>query len=190
MVPWFYRGRDHDSVARIVKRFKRAMSDPKHIVVGGLCLPMDVEALESLPVNPGGVMKFDFVFRFIRFAARYEETTEGGHVKLVGDVGPLPFTAEAPAARAGLAQIVLEASDVLGPSFRFTQGRIVLGRDFAIERPVTASKLIGTVATFLVPAIPYLDLIALYIRPPLAPAKPGEPALRPEWRRKALAKAR
>lgn len=169
----------------------QAMSHPKHVVVGGLCLPLDVEALTSLPVEPGGVMTFDFVFRSIRFAVRYEEGQENGSLRLAGDLGPMPFTAESPAARAGLATIVLEAADLLGPSFRLAGGRILLGREFTIDRPVTACKLIAAVASMLVPAIPYLDLIAVYIRPPLAPAAPGERALRPEWRRtKAKAGAR
>lgn len=169
----------------------QAMSHPKHVVVGGLCLPLDVEALKSLPVEPGGVMTFDFAFRSIRFAVRYEEGPDGGSLRLVGDLGPMPFTAESPAARAGLAAIVLEAADLLGPSFRQAEGRILLGREITIDRPATASKLIAAVAGILVPAIPYLDLIAVYIRPPLALSAPGERALRPEWRRnKAKAGAR
>lgn len=164
------------------------MPQPNHVVVGGLCLPLDVEALESLPVNPGGVIRFDFSYRNIRFAIRYDELDHGGLVKVVGDTGPMPFSAEAPAARAGLSQIMLAANDHLGPRFRLAAGRILLGNEITVERPVTATKLIGAVASLLVPATPYLDLIAIYLRPPLEPAKPREPALRPEWRRKPLTK--
>lgn len=168
------------------------MSHPERVVTGGLGPPLDVEALEALPVDAGGLIQFDFAFRSIRFVARYQEHPaeggSGGRLKLAGDVGPVPFTAEAPAARAGLAQIVLDAADLLGPSFRFIDGRIVLANQFDIEHPVTASKLISVAARFLVPAIPYLDLIAVYLRPPLAPHQPGEAALRPEWRRKAAAR--
>lgn len=163
------------------------MPDPKHVVIGGLSVPLDVEALESLPVNPGGLIQFDFSHRHILFAIRYQEQETDGLLRIVGDAGPLPFSAEAPAARAGLVQIMLEANDVLGHRFRLADGRILLGAEMIIDRPVTATKLIGAVAQVLVPAIPYLDLIAVYIRPPLAPAAPGQPALRPEWKRKALA---
>lgn len=161
---------------------------PKHLVVGGFCLPLDIEALESLPVNPGGVFQFDFVFHDIRFALRYEEHEEHGSLRMVGDVGPMPFSAESPAARAGLNQIAAAANQVLAARFRITLGRVVLGMEETVERPLTATKLIAQVAAVLVPAIPYLDLIAVYIRPPLAPARRGEPALRKEWRHKTLPK--
>ncbi len=163
------------------------MPDRKHVVIGGLCLPLDVEALESLPVDPGGLIQFDFAYQNIRFAVRYAEGETDGILKIVGDVGPLPFSAEAPAARAGLVQIVLAANDVLESRFRLVDGRILLGAETNIDRPVTATKLIAAVAAALITAQPYLDLISVYIRPPLAAAAPGEAALRPEWRRKPIA---
>lgn len=164
------------------------MADPKHLIVGGMCLPLDIEALESLPINPGGVFQFDFIFHHIRFAIRYEEHDAHGSLRVVGDVGPLPFSAESPAARAGLNQIMSRANEVLAAKFRLGLGRIILGCENEIERPVTATKMIATVACHLIPCVPYLDLIAIYIRPPQAPAKRGEPALRREWRHKALPK--
>ena len=53
---------------------------------------------------------------------------------------------------------------------------------------MTVTNPIAAVAAALIPAVPYLDLIAVYIRPPMAPARRGEPALRREWRHKALPK--
>lgn len=152
---------------------------PKHLIVGGMCLPLDMEALEALPINPGGVFQFDFTFHDIRFAIRYEEKDEHGQLRVVGDVGPMPFSA-------GLNQIMRAGNDALQSRFRVAQGRVLLGTEVDIDRPVTATKLISAVAMLIIPATPYLDLIALYLRPPMAPAKPGLPALRPEWRRKAL----
>lgn len=164
-------------------------SPPKHVIVGGFCLPLDIESLEALPVDPGGVFKFDFTFHHIRFAIRYEEEQEHGSLRIVGDVGPMPFSAESPVARAGLAQIIGAANSVVKTQFKVTQGRIALGTELTINRPVTATKLIAAVAAALIPCTPYLDLIATYVRPPMmAPAKRGEPALRPEWRRRTLPK--
>jgi hypothetical protein len=160
------------------------MSEIKHVVIGGMCLPLDVEALESLPINPGGVIQFTFLFANISFAARYDEGERGGRLRLVGDVGPLPYSAESPEARAGLAQIIRAANDVLGPCFRTAQGRILLGADEQIAHPVTAVSLISRVAASLIPATPYLDLISVYVRPPLEKARPGTSAVRPEWRRR------
>ena len=163
-------------------------SSPKHLIVGGFSLPLDIETLEALPVNPAGVFQFDFTFHDIRFAIRYEEQDDHGALRIVGDVGPMPFSAESPAARAGLNQIIRAANDVLNARFRVAQGRVVLGVEQQVAHPVSVTKLIATVAADLIPALPYLDLIAVYIRPPMAPAKRNEPALRREWRHKALPK--
>jgi hypothetical protein len=138
---------------------------------------------------PGGILQFDFTYRHIRFACRYQDDENGGILRLAGDAGPLPYTAESPAARAGLGTIVADANDLLGPTFRFSQGRILLIASCPVSRPLTASAVVAAVAAVLLPATPYLDLISVYVRPPCAPAKPGESALRPEWRRHRLAKA-
>ena len=160
------------------------MAQAKVLSIGGIALPLDIEAMEVLPMAEGGSIQFDFTYRHIHFIARYQESDGKGALKLVGDAGPLPFTAESPAARAGLGQIVVQANDVLGSTFRFAHNRIALQVDgIEVQRPVTATHIIAAIATVLVPATPYLDLIAVYVRPPLAPAAPGEPALRPEWRK-------
>ena len=52
-----------------------------------------------------------------------------------------------------------------------------------MPRPLTATVLVTAATNFLIPARPYLDLIAEVVRPPLAPAKPGESSVRPGWRR-------
>jgi len=160
------------------------MAQAKVLSLGGIALPLDIEALEALPMAEGGTIQFDFAFRHIRFVAHYQETDGKGVLKLVGDLGPLPFTAESPAARAGLGHIVVDANDALGSTFRFADNRIALQvDDIPVPRPVTATHIIAAIAAILVPTTPYLDLIAVYVRPPLAPAKPGEPSLRPEWRK-------
>lgn len=164
------------------------MAEPKKLTMGGIALPLDIDSLETLPIPPGGVIQFDFTYRFIRFTCRYQNDEGGGTLRLAGDVGPLPFTAESPAARAGLGQIVIEANDLLGPTFRFSQGRILLVAGEPVHPPLTASHVIAAAATILIPAAPYLELISVYVRPPLAPARPGESALRPEWRGRALPK--
>lgn len=160
------------------------MPDTKHLIIGGICLPLDVEALEALPIDPGGVFHFDFVYRDIRFAVRYEECADCGLLRVVGDVGPMPFSAESPDARAGLRRIMEHANEGLTAQFRLSQGRVALGVDTRLERPVTATRLISNVTLLLIPAAAYLDVISIYLRPPLAQAKPGESALRREWRRK------
>ncbi|ARJ64804.1 hypothetical protein WV31_03490 [Magnetospirillum sp. ME-1] len=166
------------------------MSKSNAFSLGGMSLPLDIDAVlegaEAPPLALGdGPVAFDFGFRFVRFAGRLEQAGSAAvQLKLVGDLGPMPFSAESPAARAGLARIVDAGNSVLGGgSFRINQGRILLGGEFAIATPVSAVRLVSAVTRFLAPAIPYMELIAMYVRPPLAPARPGESAVRPEWRK-------
>lgn len=168
------------------------MSKPKSLTLGGKPLPMDLQAVWTESEGPalslgGGTVKFDFGYRDIRFAAQLDHSGETAHMKLVGDLGPMPFSAESPAARMGLARIVEAANDHLGQGlFRVTQGRVLLGGDLEIPVPVTATGLVTEASRFLIPALPYIELIAIYIRPPLAPARSGESAVRPEWRKQRL----
>lgn len=163
------------------------MSEPKTLKFGGQTLPIDLAAFVS--VEAGALsrklapIKFDFVYADIRFVCRCEDTGEILALKLIGDVGPLPFTAESPHGRMALNAIIDEANSVLGPVFKIGRGRILLGHDCTLPRPLTATVLVAAAAAFLVPARPYLDLIAEVIRPPLAPSKPGESSVRPGWRR-------
>jgi hypothetical protein len=166
------------------------MSKPSQITLGGKTFPIDLQGMAAdagSPLSKGdGLVQFDFNFRSIRIAGRYVEAGGSAHLKIVGDVGPMPFSAESPAARAGLARIVEAATSAAGPLFRITHGRILLGAEQDIVPPVTATALVSAVAHVLIPVTPYLDLIALYVRPPLEPHKKGEGALRPEWRRRPI----
>lgn len=164
------------------------MAEGKKVTLGGIALPLDIESLETLPVQPGGIIQFDFRWRQIHFTCRYQEGGDGGMLRIAGDVGPLPFTAESPAARAGLNHIVADANDLLGPTFRLSQGRILFVAAEPVQRPLTATHVVAAAAVMLIPAAPYLDLISVYVRPPLAPFRPGESALRPEWRGRKLPK--
>jgi hypothetical protein len=167
------------------------MSKTHPFILGGKPLPLDLHTVwaddDGQPLSVGdGPINFDFRFRDVPFAGCTEES--GGRVglKLVGDVGPLPYTAESPAARTGLVRIVEAANEAIGDAFRIHQGRVLLGIERGIPAPLTATGLVTAVATFLLPAAPYLELIAIYIRPPLAAARKGESAVRPEWRKARL----
>ncbi|CAA7626787.1 conserved hypothetical protein [Candidatus Terasakiella magnetica] len=166
------------------------MSKTKSFTLGGKTLPIDLhtawDAEDGKPLSVGdGEVQFDFDFRDIRFVGRCREIGDHAQLKLVGDVGPMPFSAESPAARQGLGQIIEAANlHMGGENFRTSQGRILLGNDLTFPAPITATGLVTAVSLFLLPALPYLELVAMYIRPPLAPAKRGESAVRLEWRRR------
>jgi hypothetical protein len=165
------------------------MSKSNAFSLGGMTLPLDIDAVlegaEAPPLSIGdGPVAFDFGFRFVRFAARLEQVGASVHLKLVGDMGPMPFSAESPTARSGLARIVEAGNSVLGVgTFRIALGRILLGGDVSVPAPVSAVGLVTAVTRFLAPATPYMELVSMYVRPPLAAGRPGESAVRPEWRK-------
>jgi hypothetical protein len=164
------------------------MSKAHRFTLGGAPLPLDLHTVwndedgQVLSAGDGPIL-FDFTYRSIRFVGRSEEVGDRARLRLVGDVGPMPFSAESRAARQGLLRIVEVANSSLGAAtFRVALGRIVLGTEGEVPAPLTATTLVSLVVAFLVPASSYLDLIATYIRPPLVPAKRGESAVHPEWR--------
>ncbi|MGE5505799.1 MAG: hypothetical protein ACM31L_15370 [Actinomycetota bacterium] len=161
------------------------MSKTSRFILGGLELPLDLHTVVGGGAAPAtnGAITFDFAYRGIRFGGRYDDSVGSGRLKVAGDLGPLPFSAESPHARAGLACIVERATEAIGPVLRIVQGRILVGAEHSVELPVTAISLVTAVAQVLLPVSPYLDLVATYLRPPMA-VKPGESALRSEWRRR------
>lgn len=156
------------------------MSTSAQTSLGGTDQPLDIDALEALP-STGGVSVFDFVYRDIRFAARCEDKGDGtARLKLVGDIGPVPFSAEAPVARLGMAHIIMHANNLLGQRFRLND-RLLFGVETQITTPVTATTLVTGAVGVLAPATPYFDLFTVYMEPGIG--------VRPEWRRGGRAAA-
>ncbi len=183
-------------VSAIVPRSCSRMPAPQRLTFGSRSLPLDIGAIAddeamNLAFAP---IQFDFAYRGVRFACRCEQHDGGTLLKLVGDAGALPYTAESPEARAAVQAIVDHANATLpsapGPALRLTRGRILLGTERELPSPLTAVSLVAAVARCLVPAQPYLALLAEVVRPPLQPAKRGESALQPEWRRRVKGGAR
>lgn len=161
------------------------MPDPRSLSLGGKVLPLDLDALDLLPVQPGGRLRFDFELRGVRFVVHYEDAPNEtfGRLKVAGDCGPMPFTVESPAARSGLTTIVSYANDALGAAFRVVRGRIIMTRETRIDHPLTAANVIGAITMVALPVIPYLELMDLYVSPPLTRQKSGNNAIRPQWRK-------
>lgn len=155
------------------------MPNSKRFFLGGIELPLDIDTVEALPAS-GGVMEFDFSYRDVSFAAKCIETDGSAVITVVGNVGRLPYSAEAPAARSGLSHIIMHANGLLGRIFRLTGERIMLHGEAAVQTPVSATHLLSAIAGLLIPVSPYLDLAAVYF-------EPGGERLKPEWRIKSRA---
>ncbi len=173
------------------------MTSTRFLSIGGQALPLvppsaGIDAAEKgvadieMTLSP---ITFDFVYRDIRMRGRCVPGERDATLRVVGDIGPLPFTAESPDGRSALwtiiedANLLFEDPAAAGP-FRVTDGRVMLVMERPLTLPVSAVGLVAGIAALLIPIRPYLDLMAEIIRPPLQPVRPGESPLRPEWRRR------
>jgi hypothetical protein len=173
------------------------MSNPKHILVAGRALPLDLSTLFdyeeggeafALPLVP---VRFDFSYMDVPFICFCEEKESvAPRLLLSGDIGPLPYSAESRDGRIAIQTILDVANDALGDRFRLANGRIQMEVERTLPQPLTATALVGGIAEVLIPARPYLGLVAEVVRPPLQSPVPGEGAVRPGWRYRPLVMAR
>lgn len=137
------------------------------LTLGDRRLPFDIH---SLAINDHGMLvgadrrdfAFRFVYRDIPFSVRYHEDEAEVCLDIVGDVGPLPFSAEQLVVRRALTAIIDAAQAHLGEVFMIAKGRIHLAGSPPITKPVTAVGLVSAITAFLLPANPYLETIALF----------------------------
>ncbi|EKV28557.1 hypothetical protein C882_0768 [Caenispirillum salinarum AK4] len=106
------------------------------------------------------VQRFRFRWRGVEFVARYRQDGQGARLRYAADFGPLPYATQAPDTNANLRAIVDAAREHLGPVARIRRDRrIIVGRRVPLETPVTADRLMATLATELLAVAPYLDLL-------------------------------
>ncbi len=125
--------------------------------------------IKSLAVDADGTVTRQappslFVFRFtyleIPFAARVSENGSDKNLNIEADLGPLPYTAEAPKLRKPLLAL-LDALKAEG-NFRLSlslQKRIILEGEIPMDAALTPVNIIASLTTLLVHADPYLELI-------------------------------
>lgn len=147
------------------------MDNSFSLVVGNKILPMDIHAVAAdasghlLEVTWDNPAHFRFSHQGWDIDAYL---TEGPTIRLdlTADLGPLPFTAEARAERAGLQAIVDSAGAHLGRILVITPDRrIRLMIGGIVDRPLTTVSLIAGVARLLAPITPYLELLAVFLCP-------------------------
>jgi hypothetical protein len=109
------------------------------------------------------VQRFRFQWRGVEFVARYRQDGHGARLRYAADMGPLPYAADDPSRNANLRAIVDAAREHLGPVARIRHDRrIILGRRVILAPPVTADRLMATLATELLQVAPYLHLLKSY----------------------------
>jgi hypothetical protein len=156
------------------------MQHSSKLILGGLKLPLDERS--GVAVIERKDFKFRFSYRQITYSVHFTTLGEVSTLDIVGDIGPMPFSAESALARAEL-QTVLDAANAhLGEVFRIDDGRIKMIGTVAVAPPVTAAGMITSIAHFLLRRRPYLETIAVFLFPPGERRTSGEVALRPGWR--------
>lgn len=108
--------------------------------------------------------KLPILFRFdweqIQFSGRLNKLDDGHRLLLLGDLGPLPFTAEQPQYRERLLQLL--AWDAKGERIKFvlepTRHRIYLMIDDLLDQKITGQYLVSSTITSLLHARPFIEL--------------------------------
>jgi len=116
-----------------------------------------------------GPFEFRFEYQGVVFQVVAGPADQGTNMKFRAILGDLPYTAEDPAARKNAAMILYAASKVLGGRVRLSERQhVMLVDEIWVAEPMTPVLLLSQAAKLLVQAKPYLELLAFYVRPPLA----------------------
>lgn len=165
------------------------MTKGYQLLLGDRILPLDMQALavdecgDMVTVDCSFPLRFGFVIHGVPFAAVLDESDEGIGLSLLGELGPMPYSAEAVQARVNLHAVIDAANEHLGPHLEVSNdGRMLLHRRAIIRGPLTAVNIISAIARLLLPSAGYLECVAAFVRPPALAAKQGESAVLPEWR--------
>lgn len=146
------------------------MENSFQFVLGRQVLPLDIHAIAAdaeghlLKVTWDGPVRFRFDYDgWLVEAVLIEDATT--RLELSADLGAMPFTAEARSERASLQAVVDAGNGHLGGLFLVTRDRrIRLSLAGVVDGPLTAVGLVATVARLLLPATPYLELLAVFLR--------------------------
>jgi len=125
-----------------------------------------------LPVN------FSFRWKDIGFAGRVIASADGPRLRLVGDLGPVPFSAESADQRHRLLSLV-RWTDAAGTGHFAIGARhhLNLLGEAAVAEPLSGVAIVTAATCFLLHARPYLDLAEEQHQPgAAAPAKPAPAA--------------
>lgn len=144
-----------------------------------LPLPLNslaVDAHGNLLKTERARLSFSFAFGGTRFQATTALGPNTLNLELMGDLGPLPYSAESRVARSAMLEMIASGD------FRF--GRFAIAKDqivrvegsIAIEQPLTPVALLTALTAFLVDLKPHLDSFAQQIASVWAATKVAAPS--------------
>lgn len=116
-------------------------------------------------VPPRNSMRLRFEHFGIPLSAMaWREPAGDGRVRVQGDLGPLPYSVEAPEARKRVLEVLYAARFLDEPLLVLSpKHTIVLCAETAIAEPVTPITVVAAIASLVVDAHPYLELIAEHL---------------------------
>lgn len=121
-------------------------------------------------IAPKPPLTFGFHWRNNRFAARIEPVGDDYRLRLVGDVGPLPYSAESPSLRERLLRLVQWSNGQSSCRFTVTsRRRLNLLMDSMLADPLTPTRVLSHATLALVRAAPFIEL-AEEMHPSAAPS--------------------
>ena len=134
--------------------------------LAGQQLPIDVPSVQiaengTLEArNPDSEFTFSFVSFGIRFEASVGQENADHFLLIEGNLGPIPYRAEAPVLRSDILAIVRTNSEFDVPIFLINpQHQLLVRVAVPVNPPQTAGALIAAAVQALVIMRPYLELV-------------------------------
>lgn len=129
-----------------------------------LAPPLDLDRFgASFGLGPGrssGPLAFRFCFKEVPFAAQIEQRQDRAALKLAGDLGTLPFSAENPRRRRRLRRVLAAARHAAGVRWEITgDHHIRVAGETLLDLPLTPMAVIAAATALLLLSRPYLELI-------------------------------
>lgn len=110
-------------------------------------------AMRAPPIN------FRFVWHHMGCVARVDKTDKGLRLRLVGDLGPVPFSAESPETRGRLLELARWSTRSAGCRFAVSpRRRLNLLGELPVGEPLTGAAILSAAVRFLVDVKPYVAL--------------------------------
>ncbi|MGH6953411.1 MAG: hypothetical protein ACREGL_04465 [Alphaproteobacteria bacterium] len=119
-----------------------------------------------LAVSPGEVgvpapVKFTFLFYGLQFQATVEKAGENARLRLLAELGPLPFSYQSAVARRSLCQILRSSEEGSRARFRLGPAQAMrVEAETPLSLPLSPVMLVASTTVLLVDAKPYLKMIA------------------------------